>query len=66
MVEVQRARSISAAIEDRTGVRHASPQAILVKGGKVVWHTSHGINARVLEDAFTKHAAAPPEISAEG
>ena len=25
-----------------TGVTHESPQALFVRGGKVVWHASHG------------------------
>lgn len=41
MVEIQRAREVSRAIAERTGVRHESPQALLVRGGEVVWHDSH-------------------------
>ena len=42
LVEVQRARDVSTAIAERTGVRHESPQALLVHGGEVIWHASHG------------------------
>lgn len=41
LVEIQRARDVSNAIAERTGVRHESPQALLVRGGEVVWHASH-------------------------
>ena len=35
-------RAISNAIEDRWGVRHQSPQIIVIKDDKVVYDTSHG------------------------
>ena len=41
VVEIQRARPVSAAIAERTGVRHESPQAILLSAGCVLWHASH-------------------------
>lgn len=34
-------RDVSDSIEDRYGIRHESPQVILVKGGKAVYHNSH-------------------------
>lgn len=34
-------RDISNEIESRLGVRHASPQLLLLRDGKVTWHTSH-------------------------
>jgi bacillithiol system protein YtxJ len=40
-VVVQHSRSVSNAIAERTGIRHESPQAILLKGGEVVYHASH-------------------------
>lgn len=41
IVIVQTAREISNEIETRTGIRHESPQAIILKGGSVVYHASH-------------------------
>ena len=41
MVVVQHARSVSDEIARRTGVQHESPQAFILRGGKVVWHASH-------------------------
>lgn len=41
LVEIQNARPVSNAIAERTGVRHESPQAILLRNGEVAWHASH-------------------------
>lgn len=41
LVRVQQARDVSRAIETRLGVRHESPQVLLVLNGRVVWHASH-------------------------
>lgn len=41
LVVVQTARNVSTAIADKTGVRHETPQAIVLKDGKVVYHASH-------------------------
>lgn len=42
MIVVQEARPLSEAVAERTGVRHESPQALLLSGGEAVWHASHG------------------------
>lgn len=41
LVVVQKARPVSDEIETRTGVRHESPQALVLRGGQVVWTASH-------------------------
>lgn len=41
LVIVQTDRPISNEIAVRTGIRHESPQAIIVKNGQVVYHASH-------------------------
>ena len=41
LVIVQTARPISNAIAERTGIRHESPQAIVLKNGEAVYHASH-------------------------
>ena len=41
LVVVQSARDISSAIAEKTGVRHESPQAIILKNGAAVYHASH-------------------------
>ncbi len=40
-VEVLGARAVSDYIEQRTGIRHESPQLLLLRDGEVVWHGSH-------------------------
>lgn len=42
LIEVQRNRDLSNAVAERTGVRHESPQALVLDGGEVAWHASHG------------------------
>ena len=41
MVTVQTHRDVSNAIASRLGVRHETPQAILVRNGRAVWNASH-------------------------
>src|SRR5256885_8470148 len=41
LIVVQHARNISNAIAERTGIRHESPQAIVLKQGEPVYHASH-------------------------
>ncbi|RCX23025.1 bacillithiol system protein YtxJ [Fontibacillus phaseoli] len=42
-------RDISNEAADVLGVKHESPQALLVKDGQAVWHTSH---SRITADAL--------------
>ena len=41
LIVVQKARDVSSAVAEKTGIRHESPQAFVVKNGKVVYHASH-------------------------
>jgi bacillithiol system protein YtxJ len=41
MITVQTHRSVSDAVVDRLGLRHETPQAILIRDGRVVWNASH-------------------------
>ena len=41
LVTVQTHREVSNAVSRRLGVRHETPQAILVRDGQVVWSASH-------------------------
>ena len=45
-LDVRGQRPLSQLVESRTGVRHESPQALLLRGGEVVWHASHGAITR--------------------
>ena len=53
LVEIQRARDVSKRIAELTGVKHESPQAILVRKGQPVWDASHwAITEDSLAEAF--------------
>jgi bacillithiol system protein YtxJ len=41
LLEVQSARDISRELADLTGVRHETPQVIVLRDGKAVWNASH-------------------------
>ena len=58
VVHVVEQRSLSNALAARTGVRHESPQAILLENGRVTWHDSHeGVTAEALEGLLPATAA---------
>ena len=48
MITVQTHRELSTAVARRLGVRHETPQALLIRAGRVVWSASH---FRVTADA---------------
>ena len=49
-VRVIEERSVSDYIEDATGVRHASPQILVLRSGEVAWMGSHfGVTAEAIE-----------------
>jgi bacillithiol system protein YtxJ len=53
MVTVQTHRAVSNAIAQKLGVRHETPQALLVKNGRVVWTASHfRVTAAAVDDAI--------------
>jgi bacillithiol system protein YtxJ len=61
VVHVQTARAISDAIAERFGIRHESPQLLLIANGQVVWQASHyRITRREIAAALTRHVAVPP------
>jgi bacillithiol system protein YtxJ len=52
MITVQTHRPLSDAAATRLGVRHETPQALLLRDGKVVWNASHfSITAGALDRA---------------
>jgi bacillithiol system protein YtxJ len=56
-IVVQRHRDVSNAVASTLGVRHESPQVIVVAAGRAVWHTSHaGVAAERVAHAW--HEAA--------
>ncbi|MCH9016096.1 MAG: bacillithiol system redox-active protein YtxJ [Gemmatimonadetes bacterium] len=49
IIDVLRNRAITMEVQDRLGVRHKSPQVIVVANGEAKWHKSHwGIKSKVL------------------
>ena len=41
LIEVQKAREVSEELEKKLGIRHESPQVVVVRRGKAVWNASH-------------------------
>jgi bacillithiol system protein YtxJ len=53
MVTVQTHRDVSNAVATRLGVRHETPQALLIRDGRVVWSASHfSVTASAVQDAI--------------
>src|SRR3954468_11269111 len=56
LVVVQRARDVSNEIAARTGIRHESPQAIVLRNGEAVWTASHfDITSEAVERALREN-----------
>ena len=57
MITVQTHRPISDAVAQRLGLRHETPQAILLRDGKIVWNASHfRITARQLNQVLNSNS----------
>jgi bacillithiol system protein YtxJ len=41
LVDVSSQHGLSRQVERATGIRHESPQAIVIRGGQPAWHASH-------------------------
>jgi len=53
LLEVQTARELSREIATITGVRHETPQVIVLKDGKAVWNASHyDVDAKSVSEAL--------------
>ena len=53
-MDVRAERPLSQLIAARTGVRHESPQIIILRNGAVVWSASHGdITAGAIQRNFS-------------
>lgn len=56
IVTVQSHRDVSNAIAQRVGIRHETPQTLLLVDGRVVWHASHfRVTAEAIEKAVAAH-----------
>jgi len=53
LVDVRRAHGLSRVVEERSGVRHESPQVIVLRQGRAVWSASHyAITTQAVTDAL--------------
>ena len=52
VVTVQSHRTVSDHVAARLGIRHETPQAILLRDGRAVWSASH---FRITADALARH-----------
>src|SRR5690348_5798834 len=53
LLEVQTTRELSREVAAITGVRHETPQVIVLKEGKAVWNASHfEVNANPVSEAL--------------
>jgi len=60
MINVIQNRSVSCEAEDRLGIRHETPQVILVEGGQVMRHASHRqVNVETLSEWWSGVQEAP-------
>jgi bacillithiol system protein YtxJ len=52
-LDLVRYRDLSRLVAEEFGIRHESPQLLLIKDGRCVYHTSHmGISYQALQDAL--------------
>ncbi|HEX8176950.1 MAG TPA: bacillithiol system redox-active protein YtxJ [Pyrinomonadaceae bacterium] len=57
LIIVQRAREVSNEVETLTGIRHESPQAIILRNGRAVWNVSHwNIKRSTVDEALRANA----------
>jgi bacillithiol system protein YtxJ len=59
MIDVLRHRAASQAVATHFGIRHESPQLLVVHGGEVGWHGSH---FRVTIDSIRKALGTLPTV----
>jgi monothiol bacilliredoxin len=58
IVTVQSHRELSNEVSARLGVRHETPQALLIRNGRVIWSASHfRVTAAAVQSAIRSHAA---------
>jgi len=55
LVDVHAGRAASNEMAERTGIPHQSPQAFILRAGKVVWTGSHSdVTKPILEEALAR------------
>jgi len=61
VIDVSRQRHLNAVVERRTGVRHQSPQVIVLRDAVATWEASHGrVSAAAVRAALGEPAPARP------
>jgi bacillithiol system protein YtxJ len=56
-IDVSKSHDLGMLVQEQTGIRHESPQVIVVKDGKAAWHASHyGIRRAALAEALAQDA----------
>ena len=54
IVTVQTHRDVSNAVSTKLGIRHETPQALLIRDGRVIWSASHfRVTAEAMKKALT-------------
>ena len=68
VVHVPTGRALSNAIAEHFGIRHETPQALLIRNGQIVWHASHyRITRREMTAALERcHASAVSDSTTAG
>ena len=57
ILEVQSAREVSRELANMTGIRHETPQVIVLRDGKAVWNASHfEVQAGAVTEAVESHS----------
>ena len=56
IVTVQTHHNVSSAVAEQLGVRHETPQVLLIRDRRVLWSASHfGVTGDAVETAFRRH-----------
>jgi bacillithiol system protein YtxJ len=64
LLDVIADRALARRVAARLGVRHESPQALVLGRGRVLWHGSHSqVSLAALEEATRGSAASPDEVT---
>ena len=57
-IDVSRQHDLSREVERRTGIRHESPQLILIRDGRAIWDASHSsIDQKTIKSVLEANAA---------
>jgi bacillithiol system protein YtxJ len=64
IVTVQSHRELSNAVSKRLGIRHETPQALLIRHGRVIWSASHfRVTAAAVQSAIKSHCVTANDVA---